>query len=125
MDEFSLPFEEEAGLHPSLEDMQDVVVHKKLRPVFREHWLKHTVINIDTLLNISTSNISRTVMVKSDVQGGIFVEYLRVFNTPSVLFNYQNIRSMVQNEKKRMVFIGLKILPTREKYIISGNICFI
>lgn len=43
VDEFSLPFEEEAGLHPSLEDMQDVVVHKKLRPIFREHWLKHTV----------------------------------------------------------------------------------
>ncbi|XP_067229259.1 activin receptor type-2A isoform X2 [Chanodichthys erythropterus] len=42
VDEFSLPFEEEAGLHPSLEDMQDVVVHKKLRPIFREHWLKHT-----------------------------------------------------------------------------------
>lgn len=43
VDEFSLPFEEEAGLHPSLEDMQDVVVHKKLRPIFREDWLKHTV----------------------------------------------------------------------------------
>ncbi|XP_059353748.1 activin receptor type-2A isoform X2 [Carassius carassius] len=42
VDEFCLPFEEEAGLHPSLEDMQDVVVHKKLRPIFREHWLKHT-----------------------------------------------------------------------------------
>lgn len=42
VDEFCLPFEEEAGVHPSLEDMQDVVVHKKLRPIFREHWLKHT-----------------------------------------------------------------------------------
>ncbi|XP_034535053.1 activin receptor type-2B-like [Notolabrus celidotus] len=37
-----LPFEEEAGQHPSLEDLQDVVVHKKLRPVFKELWLKHS-----------------------------------------------------------------------------------
>ncbi|TRZ01019.1 hypothetical protein DNTS_016666 [Danionella cerebrum] len=42
VDEFCLPFEEEAGLHPSMEDMQDVVVHKKLRPAFREQWFKHT-----------------------------------------------------------------------------------
>jgi len=38
-----LPFEEEVGLHPSLEDMQEVVVHKKLRPALRECWQKHAV----------------------------------------------------------------------------------
>lgn len=38
-----LPFEEEVGQHPSLEDMQDVVVHKKLRPVLRDCWQKHAV----------------------------------------------------------------------------------
>ena len=38
-----LPFEEEVGQHPSLEDMQEVVVHKKLRPVLRECWQKHAV----------------------------------------------------------------------------------
>ena len=42
-DEYQLPFEEEIGLHPNLEDMQDVVVHKKLRPQFKEQWLKHPV----------------------------------------------------------------------------------
>uniref|UniRef100_UPI00398ED6BE activin receptor type-2A isoform X1 n=1 Tax=Pristiophorus japonicus TaxID=55135 RepID=UPI00398ED6BE len=41
VDEYMLPFEEEVGQHPSLEDMQDVVVHKKMRPIFREYWLKH------------------------------------------------------------------------------------
>uniref|UniRef100_A0AAQ6IDL6 Serine/threonine-protein kinase receptor n=1 Tax=Anabas testudineus TaxID=64144 RepID=A0AAQ6IDL6_ANATE len=41
VDEYLLPFEEEVGQHPSLEDMQDVVVHKKLRPVLRECWQKH------------------------------------------------------------------------------------
>ncbi|XP_055494656.1 activin receptor type-2A-like isoform X1 [Leucoraja erinacea] len=41
VDEYMLPFEEEVGQHPSLEDMQEVVVHKKMRPVFREYWLKH------------------------------------------------------------------------------------
>ncbi|CAJ0920551.1 unnamed protein product [Ranitomeya imitator] len=41
VDEYMLPFEEEIGQHPSLEDLQEVVVHKKMRPAFKEHWLKH------------------------------------------------------------------------------------
>ncbi|XP_071001081.1 activin receptor type-2A-like isoform X1 [Oncorhynchus clarkii lewisi] len=41
VDEYMLPFEEEIGQHPSLEDMQEVVVHKKLRPTLRECWQKH------------------------------------------------------------------------------------
>lgn len=43
VDEYMLPFEEEVGQHPSLEDMQEVVVHKKLRPILRECWQKHAV----------------------------------------------------------------------------------
>uniref|UniRef100_A0AAY5KDF3 Serine/threonine-protein kinase receptor n=1 Tax=Esox lucius TaxID=8010 RepID=A0AAY5KDF3_ESOLU len=39
--EYMLPFEEEIGLHPSLEDLQEVVVHKKMRPVLKDAWLKH------------------------------------------------------------------------------------
>uniref|UniRef100_A0A3Q1FUX2 Serine/threonine-protein kinase receptor n=1 Tax=Acanthochromis polyacanthus TaxID=80966 RepID=A0A3Q1FUX2_9TELE len=42
VDEYMLPFEEELGGHPSLEDLQEVVVHKKMRPVFKELWLKHS-----------------------------------------------------------------------------------
>uniref|UniRef100_A0A8C6U986 Serine/threonine-protein kinase receptor n=1 Tax=Neogobius melanostomus TaxID=47308 RepID=A0A8C6U986_9GOBI len=41
VDEYMLPFEEEVGQHPSLEDMQEVVVHKKLRPCLRDCWQKH------------------------------------------------------------------------------------
>ncbi|XP_029979515.1 activin receptor type-2B-like [Sphaeramia orbicularis] len=41
VDEYMLPFEEEVGQHPSLEDLQDVVVHKKMRPLFKDTWLKH------------------------------------------------------------------------------------
>uniref|UniRef100_I3JEN4 Serine/threonine-protein kinase receptor n=1 Tax=Oreochromis niloticus TaxID=8128 RepID=I3JEN4_ORENI len=41
VDEYLLPFEEEAGQHPSLEDMQEVVVYKKLRPTIRDCWQKH------------------------------------------------------------------------------------
>lgn len=43
VDEYMLPFEEEIGQHPSLEDMQEVVVHKKKRPVLRDYWQKHAV----------------------------------------------------------------------------------
>lgn len=38
-----LPFEEEIGQHPSLEELQEVVVHKKMRPTIKDHWLKHPV----------------------------------------------------------------------------------
>ncbi|XP_061177449.1 activin receptor type-2B-like [Saccostrea echinata] len=40
-DEYQLPFEEEAGSHPTLEDMQELVVMKKLRPTIKNHWLQH------------------------------------------------------------------------------------
>lgn len=50
VDEYMLPFEEEVGQHPSLEDMQEVVVHKKLRPCLRDCWQKHTVSDRKNLL---------------------------------------------------------------------------
>uniref|UniRef100_A0A3Q2P315 Serine/threonine-protein kinase receptor n=1 Tax=Fundulus heteroclitus TaxID=8078 RepID=A0A3Q2P315_FUNHE len=42
LDQYLLPFEEEVGQHPSLEDLQEVVVHKKMRPAIKELWLKHS-----------------------------------------------------------------------------------
>lgn len=38
VDEYLLPFEEEVGQHPTLEDMQISVVQKKLRPKFKDYW---------------------------------------------------------------------------------------
>lgn len=42
VDEYKLPFEEEIGSHPSLEDMQQVVVQQKIRPKFRPDWFVHS-----------------------------------------------------------------------------------
>ncbi|XP_022256722.1 activin receptor type-2A-like [Limulus polyphemus] len=39
--EYMLPFEEEVGQHPTLEDMQETVVQKKARPKFKNMWKKH------------------------------------------------------------------------------------
>ncbi|XP_012533015.1 activin receptor type-2A [Monomorium pharaonis] len=39
--EYRLPFEDEVGLHPTLEDMQESVVIKKERPLILETWRKH------------------------------------------------------------------------------------
>ncbi|XP_069898536.1 activin receptor type-2B isoform X2 [Dipodomys merriami] len=47
VDEYMLPFEEEIGQHPSLEELQDVVVHKKMRPAIKEHWLKHPAVKLE------------------------------------------------------------------------------
>eukprot|EP00795_Rhopilema_esculentum_P014417 gene14417-5471_t len=44
--EYKLPFEEEVGLHPSIEAMQDVVVDKKLRPKIRGEWRAHKGIGV-------------------------------------------------------------------------------
>ena len=50
VDEYRLPFEEEIGSHPSLEDMQQAVVHKKIRPKLREDWFLHSVRQCTTRL---------------------------------------------------------------------------
>lgn len=52
-----LPFEEEVGQHPTLEDMQEVVVHKKLRPTLRECWNKHPVRSLTHSCNYASGHI--------------------------------------------------------------------
>ncbi|CAH0552722.1 unnamed protein product [Brassicogethes aeneus] len=39
--EYRLPFEEEVGQHPTLEDMQESVVQGKVRPTIPDHWRRH------------------------------------------------------------------------------------
>lgn len=41
--DYTLPFEVELGPHPSLEEMQDFVVTKKMRPRLQEVWRSHSV----------------------------------------------------------------------------------
>ena len=41
--DYRMPFEDEVGLHPTLEEMQDVVVSSRKRPQFKSHWLKNEV----------------------------------------------------------------------------------
>lgn len=41
--DYKLPFEKEVGQHPTLEDVQEVVVHKKMRPVIEKSWREHSV----------------------------------------------------------------------------------
>jgi len=43
---YKLPFEEEVGLHPSLEDMQEVVSQQKKRPVIEETWRNDNGLNV-------------------------------------------------------------------------------
>ncbi|XP_042898075.1 activin receptor type-2A isoform X3 [Parasteatoda tepidariorum] len=41
VDQYMLPFEDTVGQHPTLEDMQEAVCQKKLRPKFKDYWRKH------------------------------------------------------------------------------------
>ncbi|XP_050702207.1 activin receptor type-2A-like isoform X2 [Eriocheir sinensis] len=49
--EYHLPFEEEVGQHPTLDDMQECVVTQKARPVIHDHWRKNAAMMglIDTM----------------------------------------------------------------------------
>lgn len=44
--EYLLPFEEEVGQHPTLEDMQECVVHLKRRPALKETWRQRRGLDI-------------------------------------------------------------------------------
>lgn len=63
VDEYMLPFEEEVGQHPSLEDMQDVVVHKKLRPCLRDCWQKHAVSDENIFLLLRDCSVTGSSLV--------------------------------------------------------------
>ncbi|XP_076356622.1 activin receptor type-2A-like isoform X3 [Tachypleus tridentatus] len=41
VEEYMLPFEEEVGQHPNLEEIQELVVQRKGRPKFKSTWKKH------------------------------------------------------------------------------------
>lgn len=41
--DYRLPFEEEVGQHPTLEDMQESVVQRKIRPTIPQTWRHHSV----------------------------------------------------------------------------------
>lgn len=49
--EYHLPFEDEVGQHPTLDDMQECVVTNKTRPAMRDTWRKHPglIALIDTM----------------------------------------------------------------------------
>ncbi|GBP65632.1 Activin receptor type-2A [Eumeta japonica] len=44
--QYRLPLEEEVGSHPSLEEMQDAVVLKKLRPIIPKNWREHPGLSV-------------------------------------------------------------------------------
>lgn len=44
--EYRLPFEEEVGQHPTLEDMQEFVVQKKVRPTIPDTWKSHSGLQV-------------------------------------------------------------------------------
>lgn len=41
--QYRLPLEEEVGSHPGLEEMQEAVVQRKLRPTIPPRWRDHPV----------------------------------------------------------------------------------
>lgn len=45
VDEYRLPFEEEVGQYPTLEDMQEAVAQQKKRPLIKDSWRKNADIN--------------------------------------------------------------------------------
>lgn len=44
--QYKLPFEAEASPHPTLEEISDLVVHRKVRPDLKESWRKHEALSV-------------------------------------------------------------------------------
>lgn len=65
--EFSLPFEAELGSHPTLEEMQENIVTKKMRPQIYEAWRTHLVSkgSFETKRSIKCLNISIIIYFKT------------------------------------------------------------
>ncbi|XP_060523830.1 activin receptor type-2A [Cylas formicarius] len=74
--EYRLPFEEEVGPHPTLEDMQESVVQNKVRPAIQPHWRNHSGLAAicDTMIDcwdhdaearLSASCVMERVMVQT------------------------------------------------------------
>ncbi len=57
--DYKLPFEEEVGIHPSLEELQDYVVNKKLRPSFPAEWKNKNQVGTMTVLR--TGSFSKSL----------------------------------------------------------------
>nr|WAH70830.1 punt [Colaphellus bowringi] len=77
--EYRLPFEEEIGQHPTLEDMQESVVQQKVRPVIQEYWRHHPGLaamcdtmeecwDHDAEARLSASCVMERVMLQSKYQ---------------------------------------------------------
>lgn len=82
VDEYMLPFEEEIGQHPSLEDMQEVVVHKKKRPVLRECWQKHAVSRYTTTFCSVLSGFEfQILLIQCSVHNTAFKEECKFSNS--------------------------------------------
>lgn len=41
--EYKLPYEDEVGKSPNLEDMKRCVLQRKLRPIIQDAWITHSV----------------------------------------------------------------------------------
>ncbi|XP_022904436.1 activin receptor type-2A [Onthophagus taurus] len=77
--EYRLPFEEEVGQHPTLEDMQESVVQRKVRPVIKNTWRNHNGLSAlcdtmeecwdhDAEARLSASCVMERVMLQSKYQ---------------------------------------------------------
>ena len=44
--EYKVPFQDEVGFNPSLDEMKVVVVDKCQRPIIKQEWLQNNVISV-------------------------------------------------------------------------------
>lgn len=83
---YQLPFEEETGPHPSLEDIQEVVCQAKKRPEIKESWRRHAGLKTicdtidecwdqDAEARLSASCVEERISTLS-ATGHIYINYL-------------------------------------------------
>lgn len=82
--EYLLPFEDQVGLHPSLEELQEVVVHQKMRPKFKDESLRHRV-GEPPRTTYNYQEPPRTATVPPKMNPGLFYHYISLIPQQGLL----------------------------------------
>lgn len=88
--EYRLPFEEEVGEHPTLEDMQEAVVQRRVRPTIPEIWRNNPVIDLNNYFIFKFINNLNSLSLK--------FSFLSIRDYHHSVIQWKNVGIMMQKQ---------------------------
>ena len=114
--EYKLPFEAEASPHPSLEEISDLVVNRKVRPDLKKQWRKHSGMSVlsetieecwdhDAEARLSASCVVERLQLVRQVMAESVSHTINTNNTQEFINNQINL-SNTNPEQMRLIPIN-------------------